>query len=148
MKRFRSVLGVVASTSMATIGLGLVMAPSAAADPAPAPIERTYLHLLADDNINVRGEESQALQLAYLTCALDKKTGRVINGTAPYLGAAKSAGMCTYVKGMSLADAKQQLQALSQGFEAPGNANWTNIDDDHDGYSNSNDGAPFYRGEH
>jgi hypothetical protein len=49
---------------------------------------------------------------------------------------------------MSLADAKQQLQALSQGFEAPGNANWTNIDDDHDGVSNSNDSAPFYRGEH
>jgi hypothetical protein len=148
MKRCKSVLGAVISTGVASIGLGLALAPSAAANPAPAAIEQTYLHLLANNGVNVRGQEGQALQLAYLTCALDKKTGKVINGTAPFLGAAKSAGMCTYVKGMSLADAKQQMQALNQGLEAPGNANWTNIDDDHDGYSNSNDGAPFYRGEH
>jgi hypothetical protein len=138
VKQYKTVLGGVASVGAA---LALFTAPIAAAGPAPSGVERDYLQMLGGGTSE---QEDLAMQLGYLTCALNMKGGSTIAGTEPFLNAALTTGVCDYVSlPASQADLRQDLAARLQEANAPGIADWNDTDDDNDDVSNSNDSDPF-----
>ena len=85
---------VLASAGALAVSFGVLTAPAAMAGPAPQAVERAYIHTLALNSVDVGADESDALKLGYLVCALDQIGGTPPAGTQA-LARLKPAGSVT-----------------------------------------------------
>jgi hypothetical protein len=143
--------GTLGTATVIAVGIALINAPSAAAGPAPGPIESEYINILAANGMHIAGQDAEELKLGYLLCALSQTNGLPPDGAAAYMNAARISKLCYYVSttgGPTGAEVQQGLDLWQQQQNAPGINSWNDIDPDNDGRVNSEDDFDYDPGRY